>query len=103
MANTRGNFQLKFELCYLNNAAILNFFINMAETRGMYKPNLLLFRILALLPFWIWENMADTCGNFELNFQLVIVIARPFVNMADTRGNFKPNLNFYYLYRAAIC
>jgi hypothetical protein len=47
--------------------------------------------------------MADTCGNFKLNFEFVIVIARPFVNMADTRGNFKLNLNFYCFYRAAIC
>ena len=33
-------------------------FGNIADTRGNFNPNLLLFWILALQPFWIFSNMA---------------------------------------------
>jgi hypothetical protein len=49
MADTRGNFKLNFELCYLNNAAILQY--------------------------------GDFCGNFKLMLN---------------------NLNIYYSNKAAI-
>jgi hypothetical protein len=43
----------------------------MAETRGNFKPNVLLFWILAIQPFWISNNMTDKRGNFKINFNLL--------------------------------
>ena len=52
----------------------------MAETRAMFKHNLLLFWT-APRPFWIWDNRVDTRSNFKLMLA---------------------NLNIYYLNKAAI-
>jgi len=72
MAAELMTFVLNFNLLWLLDLRKASFWIfcNMADTRANFKPNSLLFWILALPPFWIFSNMAETRGNFKLNFNL---------------------------------